>query len=225
MSTTLSFATLRVRRPTASRRPPRFPSNQKIASAILASKFGAAKIAGTAITIRRTYQMDQSVQDDLRSRAVLHLFRTDWHRVLLSGGIRPRYADRRDLSRLVLILSDYVVILCRNAQIDECRRALSNGLTGLTARAPKSMPWVSVPDEMVAHPGDAERAAQAHEIVRLAERVLSVQEFQAIFLAFGLDGGGERSVPQIAREMSIPRPQAADLLAMALAKLKAHAHA
>jgi hypothetical protein len=217
-----SFATLRVAHPTASRRrSPKFPSNQKIASAILSSKYGRAKITGTAISIRRTYGMDQSVQEDLQSRAILHLYRTDWAKVLRSGGVYPRNSDRRDLTRLVNRLADYAVILIRNSMIDEARRALSNGLSGLTARAPKEMPWVSAPEEMVAHPIETERIAMANEAVRLAETILPVREFQAVYLAFGLDGGPERGIPQIARDMGISRPHAAETLASAMEKLKA----
>lgn len=202
------------------RPPPKFPSNQTIATAILASKFGKAKIAGTAIRVKRTYGFDDSHGEDLQSRAVLHLYRTDWQKVLRQGGIRPRHSDQNP-QRLVLALSDYVVIMMRNAVIDEARRVLSNGLSGLTARAPALMPFICDPDSEQAAP-DAERRIIAKQSIELAERLLDAPSFRCVFLAYGFDGGPSRSLPQLARDLKLTRPQAEQLLAAALRRLQDH---
>ena len=69
--------------------------------------------------------------------------------------------------------------------------------------------------------GDAESECVNAQSLEIAQRVLNEQEFECIMLAFGFDGAGSRSLPQLAKDLDLVRPEAEALLNGAIQKMQA----
>jgi hypothetical protein len=69
--------------------------------------------------------------------------------------------------------------------------------------------------------GQADRTA-AKQMCEIAEKILDPQEWECIRLQFGFDGGGNRTLAQVATDAGLPRKTAQQLLDSAMNKLKTH---
>lgn len=161
-------------------------------------------IVGTSYKLGVRYRLTVEDRQDLISSANYSISKVDWCETM------KRNSD----------IMGYAKVLVLNSLREELRRIRSNGFRGVSMIIASLPPLEDNPPEIEAH--FQEDQIISSQIAEVAAEILSPEEWETLRLTHGFDGGGSRTLDQVAREMKIPRREAAALLEQAMSKMREH---
>ena len=207
------------------------PTNEEISSALFARY--QQLINGTSVKMGVRYQFSAEDRADLVSFAILRLHEVNWHKKIRQNRDwieknhhRPQPWAPWTMQEVFRVVGGYASRFIVNALIKEARRIRANGLGGLDWRHKmQDFPFHNDPEENPTPEQvieDIESQAAAAEMTELAKKVLTPDEWLCVGLQFGMDGGGDRTPEQVAKQLSRPKEEVRRVLEMAMEKLQTH---
>jgi DNA-directed RNA polymerase sigma subunit (sigma70/sigma32) len=205
------------------------PPNREIA-VVLINKLQDI-IIGTSRKAGVTYRLPPHDLEDMRQAVLVRFLAVDWRSVFRRNTTwlqNIHHPNRHwTAEECAAVLKGYATQSVPRLELRTAWQLRNSGMTGLGGK--EKIDEVPNPDshddlqETGKEPsvdGQATRTA-AKQMADVARDILDPEEWSCLSLQFGFDGGGSRSVAQIAREAKLPRKRTQELLDSAMEKLKA----
>jgi len=202
----------------------RLPSNEAIVAAIL-ERYWDKIINGCAYRFAQSYCLPPEDREELIQQASYELTRVDWRKKFRKNGkyVRETYPNHPPTWTAVELSNfhnPYILTIVKNSCLAVIHKQRCQGQKRSRRHLLSDIrPHVPLDDLEIGVDGQESRT-MAKQIAEKARFLLNEAEWEVVSLMFGFDGGDDRSVIEISKEIRQTRKAVQQLLDSALMKVR-----